>query len=125
MAILDGNAYDSRCMEGVLIGDSELEGCTLVLNNKETPLLAPGAGATHDDTHRVLLNLMVPRLTFLPLPSLLTWSVGSGDNRMVLHLTSVLSHLPAFCPRLLYCCLLCGAPPRGTMLHVPLYYIAG
>jgi hypothetical protein len=43
MCVLDGNQYDQRCVEGRDI-DADLESCSLLLNNKASPLLAPGGG---------------------------------------------------------------------------------
>mmetsp|Transcript_10080 Transcript_10080/g.30159 ORF Transcript_10080/g.30159 Transcript_10080/m.30159 type:complete len:698 (+) Transcript_10080:368-2461(+) len=57
MCILDGNAYDAKCLEMGVERDDDLEGCSLVLNNKQTPLLAPGASGTHSDGHKVIVQL--------------------------------------------------------------------
>lgn len=59
MCILDGNAYDAKCLEMGVERDDDLEGCSLVLNNKQTPLLAPGASGTHSDGHKVIVQLTV------------------------------------------------------------------
>ncbi|KDD74797.1 hypothetical protein H632_c1067p1, partial [Helicosporidium sp. ATCC 50920] len=58
LCILDGNAYDTRCGEGGGETDAEeLAACALLLNNKASPLLLCGPGATHDAQARVTLPL--------------------------------------------------------------------
>lgn len=59
MVVLDGNAYDAKCLEMGAERDDDLDSCALVLNNKQAPLLAAGPSATHDDQHRVVVQLVV------------------------------------------------------------------
>ena len=59
MVVLDGNAYDAKCLEVGAERDDDLDACALLLNNKQTPLLAPGPSASHDDHHRVTVPLVV------------------------------------------------------------------
>ena len=69
MCILDGNAYDSKCLEMGVERDDDLDGCSLMLNNKQTPLLAHGASGSHSDNHKVAVQLTVrhsPRGTRAP-----------------------------------------------------------
>lgn len=56
IAILDGNAYDARCLDGKLKQDLNFNSCTLLLNNRDTPLLGTGGGASHDDSSRVIVK---------------------------------------------------------------------
>eukprot|EP00208_Stichococcus_sp_RCC1054_P004620 CAMPEP_0206134604 /NCGR_PEP_ID=MMETSP1473-20131121/106_1 /ASSEMBLY_ACC=CAM_ASM_001109 /TAXON_ID=1461547 /ORGANISM="Stichococcus sp, Strain RCC1054" /LENGTH=488 /DNA_ID=CAMNT_0053526221 /DNA_START=191 /DNA_END=1654 /DNA_ORIENTATION=+ len=58
MVVLDGNAYDAKCLEMGAERDDDLDSCALVLNNKQAPLLAAGPSATHDDQHRVVVQLV-------------------------------------------------------------------
>jgi hypothetical protein len=44
MVILDGNSYDTRVVEAGEEREEDLDACALLLNNKATPLLVPGAG---------------------------------------------------------------------------------
>jgi hypothetical protein len=59
MAILDGNAYDAKCLEAGQERDEDLESCSLLLNNKGTALLQPGASASHSAQHKVVVQLQV------------------------------------------------------------------
>jgi Calmodulin binding protein-like len=58
---VDGNQYDQRCLE---VGDAIAEepsladGCALLLNNKATPLIVSGSGATHNSDNRVVVSLV-------------------------------------------------------------------
>ncbi len=61
MAILDGNAYDAKCLEAGQERDEDLESCSLLLNNKGTALLQPGASASHSAQHKVVVQLQVRR----------------------------------------------------------------
>lgn len=57
MCILDGNAYDAKCLEAGAERDDDLDTCSLLLNNKGTPLLQPGASASHSNGHKVVVQL--------------------------------------------------------------------
>ena len=59
MCILDGNAYDAKCLEAGAERDDDLDTCSLLLNNKSTPLLQPGASAAHSNDHKVVVQLTV------------------------------------------------------------------
>ena len=59
MVVLDGNAYDAKCLEMGAERDGELDSCALLLNNKQAPLLAAGPSATYTDHHRVIVQLAV------------------------------------------------------------------
>ncbi len=59
MLVLDGNAYDAKCLEIGAERDGELDSCALVLNNKQAPLLAAGPSATYTDHHRVVVQVAV------------------------------------------------------------------
>ena len=59
MAVLDGNAYDAKCLEAGQERDEDLESCSLLLNNKATALLQPGASASHSLQHKVVVQLQV------------------------------------------------------------------
>ncbi len=37
MCILDGNAYDAKCLEAGQEREEDLDGCSLLLNNKVFP----------------------------------------------------------------------------------------
>ena len=65
MAILDGNAYDAKCLEAGQERDEDLESCSLLLNNKGTALLQPGASASHSAQHKVVVQLQVRVRLFL------------------------------------------------------------
>ena len=66
MAILDGNAYDAKCLEAGQERDEDLESCSLLLNNKGTALLQPGASASHSTQHKVVVQLQVRACTPSP-----------------------------------------------------------
>ncbi|KAK9803602.1 hypothetical protein WJX72_004040 [[Myrmecia] bisecta] len=58
MCILDGNAYDAKCLEAGQERDDDLDACSLLVNNKQTqPLLMPGAGASHSSASKVVVQL--------------------------------------------------------------------
>lgn len=59
MAVLDGNAYDAKCLEAGHERDEDLDSCSLLLNNKGTALLQPGASASHSLQHKVVVQLQV------------------------------------------------------------------
>ena len=59
MAVLDGNAYDAKCLEAGHERDEDLESCSLLINNKGTALLQPGASASHSLQHKVVVQLQV------------------------------------------------------------------
>ena len=59
MCILDGNAYDAKCLEAGVERDDDLDSCSLLLNNKSTPLLQPGGSGSHTPDHKVLVQLLV------------------------------------------------------------------
>lgn len=61
MAVLDGNAYDAKCLEAGHERDEDLDSCSLLLNNKGTALLQPGASASHSLQHKVVVQLQVRR----------------------------------------------------------------
>jgi hypothetical protein len=57
MCILDGNAYDAKCLEAGVERDDDLDSCSLLLNNKSTPLLQPGGSGSHTPDNKVLVQL--------------------------------------------------------------------
>ncbi|KAK9840330.1 hypothetical protein WJX74_007747, partial [Apatococcus lobatus] len=57
MSILDGNAYDNKCLETGQEREDDLDACSLLLNNKIQPLLAPGNGGAHNPGHQVTVGL--------------------------------------------------------------------
>lgn len=58
MCILDGNAYDAKCLEAGTEREEDLDGCSLLLNNKQTnPLLVPGGAASHNTQSKVVVSL--------------------------------------------------------------------
>ena len=59
MAILDGNAYDAKCLEAGQERDEDLEACSLLLNNKQQALLVPSGAAGHTTSAKVLVQLTV------------------------------------------------------------------
>lgn len=59
MCILDGNAYDAKCLEAGVERDDDLDSCSLLLNNKSTPLLQPGGSGSHTPDNKVLVQLSV------------------------------------------------------------------
>ena len=73
--VLDGNAYDARCVEAGAEREGDLDACALLLNNRGAPLLAFGGGAaaaTRRSTseratqpprrRRAFFNAVAPRL---------------------------------------------------------------
>ena len=62
MCILDGNAYDAKCLEAGVERDDDLDSCSLLLNNKSTPLLQPGGSGSHTPDNKVLVQLSVRQL---------------------------------------------------------------
>ena len=58
-AILDGNAYDAKCLEAGQERDEDLEACSLLINNKQQALLVPSAVASHSPTAKVIVQLTV------------------------------------------------------------------
>ena len=59
MCILDGNTYDAKCLEAGQERDEDLDACSLLVNNKMTPLLAPAGAAAHNAQHKVVVQLTV------------------------------------------------------------------
>ena len=59
MAILDGNAYDAKCLEAGQERDEDLDACSLLLNNKQQALLVPSGAAGHTPSAKVLVQLTV------------------------------------------------------------------
>lgn len=57
MCILDGNSYDAKCLEAGSERDEDLDACTLLVNNKGSPLLVSGSGGTHNAQSKVVVNL--------------------------------------------------------------------
>ncbi|KAL3159748.1 PSII 6.1 kDa protein [Trebouxia sp. C0009 RCD-2024] len=58
MCILDGNAYDAKCLEAGQEREEDLDGCSLLLNNKQTnPLLVPGGAPSHSPQNKVVVAL--------------------------------------------------------------------
>ncbi|CAL5229988.1 g13422 [Coccomyxa viridis] len=57
MSILDGNAYDAKCLEAGQERDEDLEACSLLINNKQQALLVPSAIASHSPTAKVIVQL--------------------------------------------------------------------
>ena len=55
VCVLDGNAYDARCLEAGTERGTDLDAAALLLNNKGAPLL--GAGGGHAADGRVILHL--------------------------------------------------------------------
>lgn len=65
MAILDGNAYDAKCLEAGQERDEDLEACCLHHNNKQQALLVPSGAAAHNSTGKVVVQLTVSILQCL------------------------------------------------------------
>jgi len=63
MCILDGNAYDAKCLEAGQERDEDLEACSLLINNKQQALLVPSAVASHSPTAKVVVQLAVRSLS--------------------------------------------------------------
>lgn len=59
MCILDGNAYDAKCLEAGQERDEDLDACSLLVNNKTQPLLSPSGAATHNSFSKVIVQLTV------------------------------------------------------------------
>lgn len=59
MCILDGNAYDAKCLEAGQERDEDLDACSLLCNNKMQPLLTPGSAASHNTHSKVVVQLVV------------------------------------------------------------------
>ncbi len=72
MCILDGNAYDAKCLEAGQERDEDLDACSLLVNNKMQPLLSPSGAASHNPQSKVVVQLTVQfsssstELTFSP-----------------------------------------------------------
>lgn len=66
MAILDGNAYDAKCLEAGQERDEDLEACSLLLNNKQQALLVPSGAAAHNPQGKVIVQLAVGPCCNLP-----------------------------------------------------------
>ena len=66
MCILDGNAYDAKCLEAGQERDEDLEACSLLINNKQQALLVPSAVASHSPTAKVIVQLTVSLASHLP-----------------------------------------------------------
>ena len=69
MCILDGNAYDAKCLEAGQERDEDLEACSLLINNKQQALLVPSAIASHSPTAKVIVQLTVRRIPGLERPA--------------------------------------------------------
>ncbi len=65
MAILDGNAYDAKCLEAGQERDEDLEACCLHHNNKQQALLVPSGAAAHNAAGKVVVQLTVSLLQCL------------------------------------------------------------
>lgn len=65
MCILDGNAYDAKCLEAGHERDQDLDACSLFVNNKGQPLLAPTGAAGHNADHKVVVQLIVSYSVYL------------------------------------------------------------
>ena len=59
MCILDGNAYDAKCLEAGQERDEDLDACSLLVNNKMQPLLSPSGAASHNPQSKVVVQLTV------------------------------------------------------------------
>lgn len=59
MCILDGNAYDAKCLEAGQERDEDLDACSLLVNNKMQPLLSPSGAAAHNPQSKVVVQLTV------------------------------------------------------------------
>ena len=80
MCILDGNAYDAKCLEAGQERDEDLEACSLLINNKQQALLVPSAVASHSPTAKVVVQLAVRSLSdpgpYFPLLGIKSLSPG-------------------------------------------------
>ena len=59
ICVLDGNSYDAKCLEAGQERDDDLDACSLLINNKNQPLLAPGSGGIHNASQKVVVGLSV------------------------------------------------------------------
>lgn len=59
MCVLDGNSYDAKCLEAGQERDDDLDACSLLINNKQQPLLMPGSGGVHSAAQKVIVGLSV------------------------------------------------------------------
>ena len=59
MCVLDGNSYDAKCLEAGQERDDDLDACSLLINNKQQPLLVPGSGGVHSAAQKVIVGLSV------------------------------------------------------------------
>ena len=59
MCVLDGNSYDAKCLEAGQERDDDLDACSLLINNKQQPLLVPGSGGVHSAAQKVIVGLAV------------------------------------------------------------------
>ncbi|KAK9831959.1 hypothetical protein WJX81_003135 [Elliptochloris bilobata] len=57
MCVLDGNSYDAKCLEAGQERDDDLDACSLLINNKQQPLLVPGSGGVHSAAQKVIVGL--------------------------------------------------------------------
>ena len=57
MSVLDGNAYDAKCLESGEERCDDLDSAALLLNNKAQPLLMPGTGGAHNASNRVVMQV--------------------------------------------------------------------
>lgn len=55
MCILDGNAYDAKCLEAGQEREEDLDGCSLLLNNKVRPSFPV---YQHSEVSRMLLTII-------------------------------------------------------------------
>jgi hypothetical protein len=112
MAILDGNAYDAKCLEAGQERDEDLDACGLLLNNKQAPLLVPSGAAGHSPQAKVVVQLTV-RGFQAPLwepPAMLFGSGMTHAHRCRVHTgRGAGCNAPAF--SLAVCGLLAAPPP--------------
>lgn len=71
--MLDGNSYDAKCLEAGQERDDDLDACSLLINNKNQPLLAPGIGGIHSASQKVVVGLSV-------CASARSWSLTASDH---------------------------------------------
>ncbi len=57
--MLDGNSYDAMSLEAGQERDDDLDACSLLINNKNQPLLALGSGGIHSASQKVVVGLSV------------------------------------------------------------------
>lgn len=55
MCILDGNAYDAKCLEAGQEREEDLDGCSLLLNNKVRPIFPL---YQHSEVSRMLVTII-------------------------------------------------------------------